>query len=72
VPATVGQPTARHFAARTVYLSQSHLSDIDRIIDAWQQSEPRRVTRSAVLRRAVELLRAKVEADLAKSPLEMN
>ena len=60
----------RHFAARTVYLSESNLLDIEHIIEAWQQTEPRRLTRSAVLRRAVEHLRAAVEADSAKILLE--
>jgi hypothetical protein len=60
----------RQFAARTVYLSAAHLADIDRIIEAWQQVQPRRLTRSAVLRRAVEHLRDAVEADPAKSLLE--
>jgi hypothetical protein len=62
--------TTRHYAARTVYLSERHLHDIDRIIQAWQQVEPRRLTRSAVLRRAIEHLRVAVEADPAKSMLE--
>jgi hypothetical protein len=69
----IGHRAVRQFAARTVYLSAGHLSDLDYIIDAWQQVEPRRLTRSAVLRRAVELLRATVdEADSAwsKSLLE--
>ena len=60
----------RHFAARTVYLSERHLRDVDRIVEAWQQIEPRRLSRSAVVRRAVEYLRAAVEADPAKSMLE--
>jgi hypothetical protein len=60
----------RHFAARTVYLSESHLHDIEYIMEAWQQIEPRRLTRSAVLRRAVEHLRTAVEADSAKFLLE--
>ena len=63
VPARPG----RQYAARTVYLSETHLHAIDRIIEAWQQVEPRRMTRSAVLRRAVEHLRVAVEADAAKS-----
>ena len=64
------QATRRRFAAHTVYLSERHLRDVDRIIEAWQQVEPRRLTRSAVVRRAVEHLRAAVEADPAKSMLE--
>src|SRR5713226_3605611 len=27
----------RHYAARTVYLSECHLRDVDRIIETWQQ-----------------------------------
>jgi hypothetical protein len=60
----------RRYAAHTVYLSEHHLSDVDRVIEAWQQVEPRRLTRSAVVRRAVEYLRAAVEADPAKTMLE--
>ena len=65
-----------HFAARTVYLSDAHLRDIEFIVDAFsklnQPVESRRLTRSAVVRRALEHLRAAVEADPAKSfqPLE--
>ena len=61
---------SRHYSARTVYLSEHHLSDVDRIADAWQSIEPRRLSRSAVVRRAVEFLYAAVEADPAKSMLE--
>ena len=64
------QRMRRQYAARTVYLSEAHLRDVDRIIDAWRQVEPRRLTRSAVLRRAVEHLRAAVDADPAKSLME--
>ena len=60
----------RHYSARTVYLSDHHLSDVDRIADAWQIIEPRRLSRSAVVRRAVEYLNAAVEADPVKSMLE--
>jgi hypothetical protein len=64
-PRSIAAPhrLVRQFSARTVYLSDAHLSDIDRIIAAWQQVEPSRLTRSAVLRKAVELLREHVEAD---------
>ena len=58
--------TGRRYMARTVYLAQSHLTDIDRIIDAWEQTSSRRLNRSVVLRRAVEQLRTLVEA---QSPL---
>jgi hypothetical protein len=61
---------SRHYAARTVYLSERHLSDVDQIADAWQLIEPRRFSRSAVVRRAVEFLHAAVEADPAMSMLE--
>jgi hypothetical protein len=60
----------RHFAAHTVYLSDGHLQDIDHIIEACQPGEPRRLTRSAVLRRAVEYLCAAVQDDPAKFMLE--
>ena len=56
--------------ARTVYLGESHLRDIDSIIEAWQPGRSRRLTRSAVLRRAIEHLRGAVEADPATSLLE--
>jgi hypothetical protein len=62
---------SRHYAARTVYLSERHLSDVDQIADAWQLIEPhRRFSRSAIVRRAVEFLHAAVEADPAMSMLE--
>jgi len=60
----------RHYSARTVYLSEHHLRDVDRIADAWQLIEPRRLSRSAVVRRAVDYLNAAVEADPAKFMLE--
>src|SRR5438067_11001112 len=63
-----------HFLARTVYLSEAHVRDIDAIIDPFSktglQVQPRRMTRSAVLRRALERLRDAVEADPAKTLLE--
>src|SRR5919199_6529196 len=60
----------RQYAAHTVYLSEAHLRDIDHIIDAWQPAATRRLTRSAVLRRAVEHLRTAVLEDAAKFMLE--
>jgi len=60
----------RQYAARTVYLSERHLRDVDRIIDTWQQVDAKRLTRSAVLRRAIEHLRDAIEADPAKCTLE--
>jgi hypothetical protein len=60
----------RRYSARTVYLSERHLRDVDQLIKAWQQVGSRRLTRSAVLRRAIEHVRAVVEADPAKSKLE--
>src|SRR5437899_5914733 len=53
----------RQFAAHTVYLSDAHLQDLDQIIQAWQQVQPRRLSRSAVMRRAVEYLRTAVQDD---------
>jgi hypothetical protein len=67
---TVLKPVRPHLLARTVYLSESHLHDIDAIIEAWQPGRSRRLTRSAVLRRAIEHLRSAVEADPATSLLE--
>ncbi len=69
---TLLKPVRPHLLARTVYLSESHLRDIDAIIEAWQPGQPRRWTRSAVLRRAIEHLRGAVEADPATSLLETN
>jgi hypothetical protein len=43
--------------ARTVYLAEAHLRDIESIIQAWQPRQTRRVTRSAMLRQAIEQLR---------------
>ena len=61
--------TRPHFMPRTVYLADGHLRDIDFIIETLsiQNGESRRVTRSSVLRQAVEHLRAAVEADPAMS-----
>jgi hypothetical protein len=67
---TPDKPARPHLLARTVYLTESHLRDIEVIIDAWQPGRPRRLTRSAVLRRAIEHLRSAVEADPATSLLE--
>ena len=64
------QRHGRQYAARTVYLSERHLREVDHIIDVWQQVDSRRLTRSAVLRRAIEYLRDAVEADPAKCTLE--
>jgi hypothetical protein len=60
----------KRFAARTVYLSDRHLRDVDRIIEAWQHVDAKRLTRSAVLRRAIDYLRDAVEADPAMCTLE--
>jgi hypothetical protein len=57
------EPTRPHLVARTVYLSEAHMRDIEAIIDAWQANAPKRLTRSAVLRRAIEHLRNTVEAE---------
>jgi hypothetical protein len=54
---------SRQFTARTVYLAEHHLRDVDRIIDAWEQVESGRLNRSVVLRRAIEHLRTLVEAE---------
>ena len=56
-----GPRAQRRFAARTVYLSDRHLGDLDAIIEAWQRGSSKRLTRSAVLRQAIERLRAAVE-----------
>ena len=53
----------RQYTARTVYLAERHVRDIDQIIDAWEQVESRRLNRSAVLRRAIEHLRTIVESE---------
>lgn len=69
---TIDQKSRTNYQARTVYLSDQHLSDIDSMIEllSKQVPEPKRVTRSAVLRRAVEHLRIAVETDPAKSFFE--
>lgn len=66
------QSNKAQLVARTVYLSEDHLRDIDALIALFgtQQVQARRVTRSAVLRRALQHLRDAVEADPAKSFLE--
>jgi hypothetical protein len=62
----------RQFSAHTVYLSDAHVQDLDQLIEALQLVEPRRLTRSAVIRRAVEYLRVAVKDDPAKFMLESN
>jgi hypothetical protein len=68
----IEQPGRSNYVPRTVYLSERHLRDIDSIIEVFsrQQVEPKRLNRSAVLRRAIEFLRTAAEADPAKSVLE--
>lgn len=58
------EPKVRQFTARTAYLADRHLDDLDSIIQAWQASgvSSGRVTRSAVIREAIEQLRTRVEA----------
>ena len=60
------------YQARTVYLSDQHMSDIDSMIQLLSSlyREPKRFTRSAVLRRAVEHLRSAVATDPAKTFFE--
>lgn len=69
---TIEDKPRPNYQARTVYLSDQHLSDIDSMIELLSKHlpEPKRVTRSAVLRRAVEHLRIAVETDPAKTLLE--
>jgi hypothetical protein len=63
-------PIRPQMLARTVYMTESHLRDVEAIIQAWQPGRSRRLTRSAVLRRAIEHLRTVVEADPDNSLLE--
>jgi hypothetical protein len=58
-------PTRPRSLARTVYLTDAHLGAIEAIIEAWQPGQSRRLTRSAVLRRAIEHLHEAVETDPA-------
>jgi hypothetical protein len=51
---------ARQYVPRTVYLSDRHLRDLDAIVEALQPTASRHLTRSAVLRQAIEHLRAGV------------
>ena len=69
---TIEEKARPVYQARTVYLSDQHMSDIDSMIELLSRShsESRRVTRSAVLRRAVEHLRIAVETDPAKTFFE--
>jgi hypothetical protein len=60
-------PTPRA-QARTVYLSDTHIHLIERIIQSWQHLPRRATTRSAVLRQAIEHLSAAVDADWTPSP----
>ena len=65
-------PARPHLVPRTVYLSEKHLVDIEAVVDVLSSYhvEPKHLTRSAVLRRAVEYLRNAIEADPAKFVLE--
>jgi hypothetical protein len=55
----VETPVARRQVTRhTVYLSDRHLRDLDAIVAARQPAPGKRLTRSAVLRRAIEHLHA--------------
>jgi hypothetical protein len=69
---SIARVTRPHFMPRTVYLTEKHLRDIDAVVDmlSSQHIESKRLTRSAVLRRAVEHLRNAIEADPAKFVLE--
>ena len=67
---TLVEPSRPRYMARTVYLTETHLRDIDFIVEAFirshQQPESKRVTRSSVVRHAIEQLRAALEADPAE------
>jgi hypothetical protein len=58
------RPSRPHLLARTVYLTEAHVRDVEAIIEAWQPAQSRRVTRSAVLRIAIEHLRDVVNAEI--------
>jgi hypothetical protein len=58
------RPSRPHLLARTVYLTEAHLRNVEAIIEAWQPAQARRVTRSAVLRIAIEHLRDVVNAEI--------
>jgi hypothetical protein len=68
----IATPARPHFLPRTVYLSDAHLRDVDAMVAILSsyQIEPKKLTRSALLRRAVEHLRNAIEADPAKFVLE--
>jgi hypothetical protein len=56
-----GAHASPRYRRRSVHLADRHLADLDAIIDAWQTGESKRLSRSAVVRRAIEHLRASVE-----------
>ena len=58
-------PPRRQFSARTVYLADRHLRDLDAMVEALQPAGGKRLTRSAVLRQAIERLCAEVSSDPA-------
>ena len=68
------EPRPRQYAPRTAYLAERHLADLDYIIQAWQAGAAgsRRVTRSAVIREAIEQLRTAVEAGKLGAVVEPN
>lgn len=68
----ISLPARPQLVPRTVYLSEKHLQDVEAVADVLSRYhiEPKRLTRSAVLRRAVEYMRQAIEADPAKFVLE--
>lgn len=58
--------------ARTVYLSDQDVTDIDFIVRAWRRRANKRVSRSEVLRQAIGNLRAAVELGAAPRVLDRN
>lgn len=60
-PATDVAPPRRTVVARTVYLGEQEIRDLDFILRAWRRRLHRRVSRSEVLRQAIGNLRDAVE-----------
>src|SRR5260370_33696996 len=67
VPEGVEQPARPSYIARTVYLSEQHLRDVDSLIEALSKrhQEPKRLNRSAVLRRAIQFCHSAAKAEPA-------
>jgi hypothetical protein len=71
-PQAVSPGAPRQPVARTVYLLDRHLRDLEAVADAWELATggSKRLSRSAIVRQAIARLRAAVDAGLAPATEE--